>query len=134
MQMSGQADPLSGSGDKRRRQRVHLLSPIQAEIEGQRVGLIDISTIGARVEQSFALPVGSEVELTLRLGDQSRQVRCTVSRCWLDRSAGRDAIVYAAGLDFSDSDEETRAAVLELIRSVVAADLEARSAYAEGEQ
>jgi hypothetical protein len=131
--VNGQADPVSGSGDKRRRQRVRLLSPIQAEIEGQRVALIDISTVGARVEQPFALSVGSEVELTLRLGEQSRQVCSTVSRCWLDRSAGRDAIVYAAGLDFADADEETRAAVLAIIRSVVAADLAARAGYIEGE-
>src|SRR5512142_2571052 len=91
--------------EKRRMDRVRLYAPISAEIDKTRVLLIDLNSIGARVEHPTPLHVGQEVDLNVRLDNESAVVRCQVARCRLDRSASRDAIIYDTGLRFADVED-----------------------------
>lgn len=104
--------------------------PLYAFVGGERVTLIDISAIGARIESQTQLAIGSTIDFSLRFEQQTVAFSATVIRSRLDRSIVRDAIIYDTGLDFSDLDSKALRSVRALIRATAKLDLEARRKYA----
>lgn len=94
--------------------------------------LIDVSPLGARIETASSLGIGSVVDLTLRLSDQTVQIAATVVRSRLDRSIARDAIIYDTGLEFENLETDSGRKLRELIRATARLDLDARRKYARG--
>jgi hypothetical protein len=119
----------SGS-EKRKAQRVRIYAPLHAEVDATRVMVVDLSSAGARIEHSFALPVGRDVVFRLTAGEQSVTLRATVIRCRLDRSVSRDAIVYNSGLSFPPEHDPDLDNLHRIIRELVNYDLDARKTYA----
>lgn len=117
------------AAEKRRLERVQLYSPVTAHIAGDRATLIDLSPIGARLENATPLPIGGMIDLILRHAEHEIPIAARVVRCRLDRSITRDAIVYDTGLDFSDADPSLTAQVRKLLRTVAKTDLDARRKY-----
>lgn len=120
------------AAEKRRLERIRLFSPLHAFVGTERVTLIDVSPIGARIETATSLGIGAIVEVTLRLGDDSMNINATVVRSRLDRSITRDAIVYDTGLEFDDLPAEQSRTLRDLIRETARFDLDARRKYARG--
>lgn len=109
------------TSEKRRIQRVVLNgSAVPASIGGVNVTLVDISTVGARIEHEFPLTGGRRLSLEFRVGDRKIAVQSEVIRCRLQRSVvGREGIVYNSGLRFADPAEPSRVAVRQLVASLI---------------
>lgn len=108
------------TNEKRRIQRIQFPDPVPASIGGLGVALVDISTVGARIEHEFPLTGGRRFNLEFRLGDRRFSVQTEVVRCRLQKSvAGKDGIVYNSGLRFADPAEPSRAAVRQLVASLI---------------
>jgi hypothetical protein len=117
----------------RRAKRVRLFSPIGAKIDGAKVTVVDISSIGVRLEHGFPLTVGSHVDVVFEsdTDDSFVSVPCEVVRCKLDKSIFKDRISYTSGLRFSDPDGIEVHELMNLVSRVVKEDLDARKEYAK---
>lgn len=118
------------ASEKRRILRIRVFSPLHAILQNDRVTLIDISSVGARIESRTAIAIGSLAPLRLTLESDSVELTATVVRSRLDRSIAGDAIVYDIGLEFTDLDDATMRALKGLIRAAARIDLDARRKYA----
>jgi hypothetical protein len=107
--------------EKRRIQRIRPSEPIAATVAGVAVKIVDLSTVGARVEHEFPLSTGGMVRLQFTYSGETFDLSCQVVRCRLQRSVAlRDGgIVYNSGLRFADAEERSRALVRELVASLV---------------
>ncbi|HVT03522.1 MAG TPA: PilZ domain-containing protein [Thermoanaerobaculia bacterium] len=115
--------------EKRRIQRIILNAPIPAFLGGLAVTLVDISTVGARIEHEFPLTGGRRFCLEFRLGDRKVAVQSEVVRCRLQRSAvGKEGFVYNSGLRFADPAEPARAIVRQLVASLLTRRSESQAA------
>lgn len=130
MTRSGNGERAVRPQDKRRSQRIRMYSPIHAEIDGVRATLVDLSAEGARIEAPLALPVGGPSWITLTYERESLQIDCVVTRCRLDRSLSRDAIVYDTGLEFVLT-PQVESGMLQMLNAVATEDLGARREYAK---
>jgi len=117
----------------RRAKRVRLFSPIGATIDGAKVTVVDISSIGARLEHGFPLTVGSHVEVAFDSDTEGTivSVPSEVVRCKLDKSIFKDRISYTSGLRFSEPDGYEVRDLMNLVGRVVKEDLDARREYAK---
>jgi PilZ domain len=122
-------NPVIDRSEKRRFQRVLLYAPLHAEIDSAKVVIVDISSIGARIEHRHSLPVGHEIDLNLTLGSEILPVRCTVVRCRIEKSVFGDAVAYHTGLRFVNPDDMAIAKLMNHLRELVNQDLEARQSY-----
>lgn len=115
----------------RRAKRVRLFSPIGAKIDGSKITVVDISSIGARLEHGFPLNIASHVRVDFDWDAAVIGVECEVVRCKLDKSIFKDRISYTSGLRFTDPDGPAVRELMSLVTSVVKEDLEARREYAK---
>jgi hypothetical protein len=115
----------------RRAKRVRLFSPIGANIDGSKITVVDISSIGARVEHGFPLNIGSHVRVDFEWESSVIGIECEVVRCKLDKSIFKDRISYTSGLRFTEPDGPTVRELMDLVSSVVKEDLDARREYAK---
>ena len=115
----------------RRAKRVRLFSPIGAKIDGSKITVVDISSVGARLEHGFPLNIGAHVRVDFDWDDAVIGVECEVVRCKLDKSIFKDRISYTSGLRFTDPDGAAVGELMNLVTSVVKEDLEARREYAK---
>ena len=115
----------------RRAKRVRLFSPIGARIDGSKITVVDISSVGARMEHGFPLNIGAHVRVDFDWDEAVIGVECEVVRCKLDKSIFKDRISYTSGLRFTDPDGAAVGELINLVTSVVKEDLEARREYAK---
>jgi hypothetical protein len=117
----------------RRAKRVRLFSPVGAKIDGAKVTVVDVSSIGARLEHGFPLNLGTHVEVAFDFDAENTviSVPCEVVRCKLDKSIFKDRISYTSGLRFSDPDGPAARELMNLVSSIVKEDLDARKEYAK---
>lgn len=106
--------------DKRRIQRIALDQPVDAAFLNVIVRLLDLSTAGARIEHSAPMKAGRQAKLEFEFGGARIGVLCEVVRSRLQRSSVQPgAIVYQSGLRFVDPAEPSRAAVRQIVASIV---------------
>jgi hypothetical protein len=106
--------------DKRRIQRIDLEPPVDASFLNVTVTLIDLSTAGARIEHAAPMKAGRQARLEFDFGSARIGVLCEIVRSRLQRSAVKTgAIVYQTGLRFVDPVEPSRAAVRQIVASIV---------------
>jgi hypothetical protein len=117
---------MAESTNKRRIDRVRLYAPISASVEGQRITVIDVSEIGARIEHPFPLSTGSATLIIFDYNDVSVGVECEVVRCKLDRSMIVGSPSYTSGVRFVSPDDPAVGILLEMLHSLVWEDLGAR--------
>ena len=115
----------------RRAKRVRLFSPIGAKIDGSKITVVDISSIGARVEHGFPLNIASHVRVDFEWESSVIGIECEVVRCKLDKSIFKDRISYTSGLRFMEPDGPAVRELMDLVSSVVKEDLDARREYAK---
>jgi hypothetical protein len=117
---------MAGSTNKRRIDRVRLYAPISASMEEQRITVVDVSEIGARIEHAFPLSTGSTSEVAFEYNGVRVAVECEVVRCKLDRSVLVGAPSYISGLRFVSPDDPSVGILLDMLRSLLKEDLSAR--------
>lgn len=106
--------------DKRRIQRIDLDEPVKACFAATEVTLLDLSTAGARIEHPAPMKAGRQAKLEFDFGGARVTVLCEIVRSRLQRSSVKaGAIVYQSGLRFVDPGEPSRAAVRQIVASIV---------------
>ncbi len=117
---------MAEASNKRRIDRVRLYAPISATVESQRITVIDVSEVGARIEHTFPLATGSTTLITFKYGELNVAFECNVVRCKLDRSVIGGALSYTSGLRFVRPDDPSVGILLDVLHKVVEEDLGAR--------
>ncbi len=106
--------------EKRRVQRITLQQPLGGSVSKQAVRIVDLSTMGARVEHSNSLGGRRMVELRFEADGEVLTLRCELVRSRLQRSVeNAGVVVYSSGLRFSDPTEDARAEVRVLVAQLV---------------
>ena len=107
--------------EKRRIQRVKFGGGIDGSLSGLTVMIVDLSTVGVRIEHEFPLAVGRRVRLDFTDEGQKITVQCEVVRSKLQRSVLRPdrSIVYHTGLRYTDSTEPARDAIRKIVASML---------------
>jgi len=95
-------------------------------MEEQRITVIDVSEIGARIEHGFPLATGSTSPIAFEYNDVRVEIACEVVRCKLDRSVIGGAPSYTSGLRFVSPDDPSVALLLDMLRNLLREDLSAR--------
>ena len=118
----------------RRVQRVHLAQPVTARLGTAAVVLVDISILGARVEQHMPLQAGARSRLTFEWDEEEISTDCRIVRSRLERfSVGADGLtVYHSGLEFEDMDGDTKVRLKNLIGRFISRALEEQKLNARG--
>ncbi len=110
--------------ERRRIQRISLDQPLSGRLSGMRVTILDLSTIGARVEHTFPLARGRRLRLDFPFEDETITIHCDVTRCVSPKGSG---VVqpqgYTSGLQFVEPLGTSRASLLRMILAMVTSDL-----------
>jgi hypothetical protein len=105
--------------ERRRSERVTPGHEIYARIKSSiPVRIVDVSQHGMRVESSSALPPSGECDIWLPADDGDVMMRIRVQRCrarFVQSEDGPRGLVYQAGVEFLEMDEEARAALLAIV-------------------
>jgi hypothetical protein len=118
----------------RRVQRVHLAQPILARLGTAQVVLVDLSTLGARIEHHMPLQAGGRARLFFECEDEEISTDCRIVRSRLERfSVGADGLtVYHSGLEFENIPEEMKKRLKDVIGRFIARALEEQKLNARG--
>lgn len=118
----------------RRVQRIHLAQPLVARLGTNPVVLVDISTLGARVEHTMPLQAGGHTRLAFTWNDYELAMDVRIVRSRLERfSAGADGLtVYHSGLEFEGVADEVKALLKTMIGQFIARALEEQKLNARG--
>ena len=118
----------------RRVQRIHLAQPLVARLGVTPVVLVDISTLGARVEHSTPLQAGALARLAFTWEEMAMAVECRIVRSRLERfSVGSDGLtVYHSGLEFEEMTPEVKGKLKNMIAQFIARALEEQKLNARG--
>jgi hypothetical protein len=118
----------------RRVQRIHLPQPLVARLGASQVILIDISTLGARIEHNTPLNAGAFTRLAFQWEEQEIASNCRIVRSRLERfSTGPNGMtIYHSGLEFDAMPDATRATLKKLIESFITRALEEQKLNARG--
>ena len=118
----------------RRVQRVHLAQPLVGRLGSIQVVIVDVSTLGARVEHTTPLQAGGKARLTFVWEDEEMSMECRIVRSRLERfSVGSDGLtVYHSGLEFEDVEPPVRARLKAMIGEYIARALEEQKLNARG--
>lgn len=110
--------------ERRRIQRINLDLPVTGRLSGMRVTILDLSTIGARVDHTFPLAKGRRLRLDFTFEDETISIHCDVTRCISPKGSG---VVqpqgYTSGLQFVEPLGASRASLLRMILAMVTRDL-----------
>jgi hypothetical protein len=118
------------TNEKRRIQRVVLSTPVEANLSGFGVMLLDISSSGARVEHAFPVKAGRKMRLIFENDGSPISIECEVVRCRLQKSSiSPGKIAYQTGLRFSDPAEEGRGEIRKLIADLVTRGMAVQTSY-----
>jgi hypothetical protein len=115
-------------------QRVHLAQPLLARLGTTQVVLVDISTLGARIEHHVPLHSGTRSRLQFEWENETIVADCRIVRSRLERfSVGADGLtVYHSGLEFSDLAEQARLSIKKMIAIFISRALEEQKLNARG--
>ena len=118
----------------RRVQRIHLAQPLVARLGVTPVVLVDVSTLGARVEHSTPMQAGGRARLAFTWEDSEMAIECRIVRSRLERfSVGTDGLtVYHSGLEFEEMTPEVKAKLKNMIAQFIARALEEQKLNARG--
>ena len=118
----------------RRVQRVHLAQPLVARLGSTQVLLVDISTLGARVEHHVPLTAGALARLHFNWDEESIVAECRIVRSRLERfSVGSDGLtVYHSGLEFHTISLEMRDRLKRMLSVFISRALEEQKLNARG--
>ena len=118
----------------RRVQRIHFARPLIARLGATQVVLVDISTLGVRIEHHTPLGTGYEGRLTFQWDEESIVVDCRIVRSRLERfSVGADGLtVYHSGLVFVNASAEVKAALKKMIERFITRALDEQKLNARG--
>ena len=96
--------------------------------------LVDVSTLGARVEHSTPLQAGGKARLAFRWDDVDMSMEARIVRSRLERfSVGSDGLtVYHSGLEFEEMTPEVRLDLKNMIAQFIARALEEQKLNARG--
>ena len=121
-------------GRSRRVQRIHLARPLVARFGTVQVVLVDVSTLGARIEHHTPLRTGDEARLSFQWDEESIAVECRIVRSRLERfSVGADGLtVYHSGLEYMDIPMETKAQLKRMIELFITRALDEQKLNARG--
>lgn len=121
-------------GRSRRVQRIHLAPPLIARLSATQVVLVDVSTLGARIEHHTPLSTGQEARLSFQWERESIGVDCRIVRSRLERfSVGADGLtVYHSGLEFENVDTDTKAQLKRIIETFITRALDEQKLNARG--
>jgi hypothetical protein len=120
--------------ESRRVQRVHLPQPLVARLGASQVILVDISTLGARIEHHTPLSAGAFSRLAFRWDEHDIATECRIVRSRLERfSSGPNGMtVYHSGVEFDAMSDDSRAALKKMIESFITRALEEQKLNARG--
>lgn len=118
----------------RRVQRIHLPQPLVARLGASQVLLIDISTLGARIEHNAPLTAGAFSRIVFAWDDQEIFAECRIARSRLERfSTGANGMtIYHSGLEFEQISDVTRDRLRRMIESFITRALEEQKLNARG--
>ena len=118
----------------RRVQRVHLAQPLVARLGSAQVLIVDVSTLGARVEHHVPLAAGGNASFSFKWDDQEISSSCRIVRSRLERfSVGTDGLtVYHSGLEFENMSEDTSKRLKGMIGRFISRALEEQKLNARG--
>lgn len=118
----------------RRVQRIHLAQPLIARLGSIQAVLVDISTLGARIEHSTPLQAGGRSRLSFVWEEQEMSIECRIVRSRLERfSVGADGLtVYHSGLEFEDVDPVMKVRLKDMLSQFIARALEEQKLNARG--
>lgn len=121
-------------GRSRRVQRIHLAPPLIARLGATQVVLVDVSTLGARIEHHTPLTTGHEGRLAFLWDDESIAVDCKIVRSRLERfSVGADGLtVYHSGLEFDNVTAATKGQLKKMIERFITRALDEQKLNARG--
>ncbi|HVT02825.1 MAG TPA: PilZ domain-containing protein [Thermoanaerobaculia bacterium] len=106
-------------------QRVIPDYPIPASLAGLPVSIVDLSTVGVRIEHDFPMTGGKVVRLNFAYLAEKFSLQAEVIRCKLHRSAAGDGkVAYNSGLRFSDAQEPSRETLRRLVAALLLRTLE----------
>jgi hypothetical protein len=122
------------SNRTRRVQRIHLAQPIVARLGSTPVVVVDVSTLGARIEHSTPLQAGGRARLSFKWDEEEIHVECRIVRSRLERfSAGADGLtVYHSGLEFENLSAAVRRQLKSMIAQFISRALEEQKLNARG--
>jgi hypothetical protein len=110
---------MTRNNEKRYVQRIRPDYPLIGQLPTGNVIIVDLSTVGARVDHQFPLAAGRRVRLEFSCEGERVSLFCDVTRCKLQKSNGNGSVVYSSGLRFSEISEETAAALRRVIAGFV---------------
>jgi len=84
--------------ERRNGERIVLSPPVEARLRDRAVRILDIGPMGLRVENTEALPVHSQQQVTFRWNEDEISVDCMVARSDLEPSDGVN--IFHTGLEF----------------------------------
>lgn len=118
----------------RRVQRIHLPQPLVARLGASQVLLVDISTLGARVEHHTPLSAGAFVRFGFKWNDEEIATDCRIVRSRLERfSTGANGLtIYHSGLEFEAVADAMRLRLKRMIESFITRALEEQKLNARG--
>lgn len=117
----------------RRVQRVHLAQPLLARLGSTQVLVIDVSTLGARIEHHVPLAGGNSA-FSFNWDNEEIISQCRIVRSRLERmSVGADGLtVYHSGLEFEAMTDDTRVRLKAMIGRFISRALEEQKLNARG--
>ena len=126
--------PVAESNERRRFQRITLPRPVGGRSGAARVFLVDLSLGGFRVAHQLALKPDDPFELSFEWEAQWLTLRCSVIHNVLYRLAKTSAekSIYHAGLRIEEATVSSRAALRDMIASLIARALDEQKANARG--
>ena len=118
----------------RRVQRIHLAPPLMARLSAAQVVLVDVSTLGARVEHYTPMTTGQQARLTFDWEEEAISVDCRIVRSRLERfSVGADGLtIYHSGLEFENVDGITKSQLKRIIERFITRALDEQKLNARG--
>ena len=118
----------------RRVERVHLPQPLMGRLGAAQVVLVDISTLGARIEHHQPIHANGHARLVFRWGDSEITAECRVVRSRLERfSVGADGLtIYHSGIEFEGLTPEAGTAIMRLVEAFITRALEEQRLNAHG--
>ena len=115
---------MPNNSDRRRIMRIQLGTPIVAKVAKAQVVLLDISAQGARIQHTFPLTRGNEIDLSFQYEDITVDMPCSVIRCKYEKHGERAS--YYSGLRFIDRQDGALGRLRDIIARAVSEDFEAR--------
>lgn len=106
--------PVVATLDQRGTRRVlrsKIVEGVEAQIDGYKVSLVDLSVLGAQVLSPTILKPNRRVRFTL--ANDAHPVRCRASVIWASFEIPKGAALYRAGLEFLDASQESVTSFIE---------------------